>query len=167
MNNVKERSLSKDTYSTKAFVDKYLKGVEIDMFHIYVDKPAMHKALGNVNGKRVLCMGSGGGQECAYIMSKGAKSVIGIDISKEMVPIAAERYPKIEFREMPLDSLKFPAGNFDILYSDLAIHYLGNMGKVFREAFRVLKPKGRFVFSTIHPIYGTLERKRSADGRYS
>lgn len=42
----------------------------------------MHKIIGNVKGKSVLCMGCGNGNECAYIRGKGTLRVVGIDLSK-------------------------------------------------------------------------------------
>jgi len=159
--------LSKDIYANSGFVYKFTKGVESDPFHIYIDKPAMHKALGRVRGKKVLCVGSGNGDECAYIKSVGAVSVTGIDLSKEMVKQARSRHPGINFYVMSADNMKFPPKSFDILYSDLVLHYIDDLGKVFRDAFRVLKPGGRFIFSTTHPIYDMLERRHSNRGKHA
>lgn len=72
------RQLSKNIYKNKDFVDNYANAVKSDEFHQFEDKPAMHKMLGNVRGKRVLCLGCGAGDECAYIISKGAKEVTGV-----------------------------------------------------------------------------------------
>ena len=153
------KQLSKKIYRNKDFVDKYTNAVKSDEFHQFEDKPAIHKMLANVKGKRVLCIGCGDGDECTYIISKGAKEVTGVDLSKSMIEKAESKHKGIKFYVMSASKLKFKSNAFDVLYADLVLHYMSDISSVMNEAYRVLKPGGRFVFSETHPVYAMLKRK--------
>jgi SAM-dependent methyltransferase len=58
---------------------------------------------------------------------------------------------------MSASNLDFKVESFDFVYSDLAIHYIRDIGKVFSEVYKILKKNGIFLFSTTHPIEDTLE----------
>ena len=89
--------LSKKIYRNRNFVEMYTGALKDDKFHQFEDKPAIHKMLGSVRGKRVLCIGCGNGNECAYIKKKGAKEVIGVDLSKSMIKKAKIKHKGIKF----------------------------------------------------------------------
>ena len=76
--------------------------------HMYLEKPAMYKKLPNLKNKTVLCIGCGSGEECEHLLSLKPKRIIGIDLSKELIAIARESYPDIEFRVMDMTKMKFP-----------------------------------------------------------
>jgi len=141
-------------FMKKSVYDKnyqsWMKGKELG--HNYLEKPAMYSKLPKLKGKRVLCLGCGAGEECAYIKSKGAE-VIGIDISKEMIKLARKNNPKIEFKIMDMEKLNFPNNHFDLVYSSLVVHYSNNWEKLFNQVKRVLKKNGTFLFSTHNPVY--------------
>ena len=158
------KQLSKKIYKNKDFVEKYTNAIKSDEFHQFEDKPAIHKMLATVKGKRVLCIGCGNGDECAYMVGKGAKDVIGVDLSKSMIEKAESKHEGIKFYVMSASKLRFKGNEFDVLYADLVLHYLSDITPVMNEAYRVLKSGGRFVFSEIHPVYSMLERK-SKNGR--
>jgi ubiquinone/menaquinone biosynthesis C-methylase UbiE len=124
-----------------------------NLAHEYLEKPAMKKLLPDIKGKRVLCIGCGTGEECQYILKKGAKSVMGIDISKKVIDIARKSFKKIEFKLMDMEKLDFSQSSFDVVYSSLALHYLKDWRAIFSEINRVLVPNGYFLFSTHHPVY--------------
>ncbi len=152
------RQLSKEIYADKDFVEKYINAQRNDEFHQFEDKPAIHKMLGNIKGKSVLCIGCGNGDECAYIKGKGAKEVTGVDLSESMIEKARNKHKGIKFYAMSAAKLRFRASEFDVLYADLVLHYMSDISPAMNEAYRVLKSGGRFVFSEIHPIYSMLER---------
>jgi len=121
--------------------------------HSHLEKPAMYSALGRVKGKKILCLGCGAGEECAFIHAQGAKKVIGVDISKSLIKTAQENFPELEFKVMDMEALKFSASSFDIVYSSLVIHYVKDWTKVLKQVRKVLKTKGIFLFSTHNPVY--------------
>ena len=114
------------------------------------------RLLGNVKGKDVLEIGCGGGQNSIVLAKWGAKSA-GFDISEEQIKrarkLAKEQKVKVTFYLGNMENMDmFPDGNFDIVLSSCAIGYSENYGQTFREAFRVLRRRGIFVFCVVHPI---------------
>lgn len=132
--------------------------------HQYLEKPAMYKKLPCLRGKSVLCVGCGTGEECSYLAERGAKKVVGIDISANLIDYAKQSYPKLEFQVMDMENIQFPDESFDYIYSSLTLHYVEDWVKPLKEIRRVLKPKGIFLFSTHHPIKWGAE-KSTGTGR--
>jgi SAM-dependent methyltransferase len=125
--------------------------------HTYLEKPAMYGKLPDLKNKMVLCIGCGSGEECAHLLSLGAKKVVGIDLSKELIAIAKKSYPDAEFFAMDMAKMKFPDSSFDFVYSSLAMHYLKDWRPALKNIYKNLKPKGTFLFSTHHPVYWSAE----------
>ncbi len=105
--------------------------------HSHLEKPAMYSALGNVRGKTVLCLGCGAGEECGYIKARGAKQVVGMDISQSLINEAKKNYSQLEFHVMDMEKLKFKDKSFDIVYSSLVLHYIKDWTCVLSEVSRV------------------------------
>ncbi len=120
--------------------------------HVYLEKPAMYSLLNNLEGKKILCIGCGSGEECDFLASQGAE-VIGTDISSGLIEEARKSYPTIQFEVMDMENLDFEENSFDLVYSSLAVHYIEDWTKLMNETFRVLKAGGEFVFSTMHPVF--------------
>lgn len=134
-----------------------------NFFHTYLEKPAMHKKIPSLKGKKVLCIGCGTGEECYYLNSLGAKKVIGIDIAKNLIKYAKESYPGLEFQVMDMEKMKFSANTFDFVYSSLTLHYVKDWTKTLSNVYKVMKPGSYFLFSTHHPIRWGAEVKRGKD----
>ncbi len=102
----------------------------------------------NVSAKMsVLDMGCGPGYVSAAAAERGANP-IGLDFSQEMIAIAKRTFPKIEFREGDAQDLPFPDQTFDRAVANFALLHLANPERAMAEACRVLKPVGRFGFTT-------------------
>lgn len=142
-----------NSYNTKA--EEWTKRIRSgkNYAHSHLEKPAMYGKILNFKNKTVLCIGCGSGEECAHLMSLGAKKIIGIDLSRELIAIAKKSYPNIEFLVMDMAKLKFPNSSFDFIYSSLAMHYLKDWRPTLKSIHKILKPKGTFLFSTHHPVY--------------
>lgn len=113
----------------------------------------------------MLSIGCGSGVDARYLKDAGAKNVTGIDISEGLIKIAQAENPDIHFMTMDMEKLEFPDESFDVLYSSLAIHYLKDWSIALKEARRVLKPGGVYVFSCGHPLDSSLERYSDENGR--
>ncbi|MEJ2267503.1 MAG: class I SAM-dependent methyltransferase [Nanoarchaeota archaeon] len=121
------------------------------------------KLLGNLKGKNVLEIGCGGAQ-CGIGFAKEGSKVIGIDLSEEQLKYARnlseQHNVKIELLQGDIKNLKQIKSNTqDIVFSAWALFYVDDLEKCFKEVYRVLKKKGIFVFSTIHPFWKVIESK--------
>jgi SAM-dependent methyltransferase len=95
----------------------------------------------------ILDVGCGPGYVSAAATERGAVPV-GLDFSKEMIAIAKRMFPKIEFRNGDAQNLPFADATFDRVVANFALLHLAEPERAMVEAARVLKPAGRFAFTT-------------------
>ena len=117
--------------------------------------PTIVSMLPAITGKRVVDLGCGFGWFCRWAREAGAASVLGLDVSANMLARARETTvdAAIAYRQADLETLELPASSFDLAYSSLTLHYLERLGALFATIHRALAPGGCFVFSAEHPLY--------------
>lgn len=111
--------------------------------------------LPELRGKRVLDLGCGYGWHCKYAADQGAAQVLGVDQSTRMIARARQRNPapQIEYRVCTLEQYEYPQQRFDLVISNLVLHYLEDLDGIYRKVFHTLKPGGVFLFNIEHPTF--------------
>jgi len=137
--------------------DDHVSDPEDSVFHSYYEKPAIRAALPKLDGLNVISIGCGSGIDARWLQNNGAENVVGIDNSESMIQLAKNNHKGIKFQVMDMEQLDFDDERFDLAYSSLALHYLDDWVKSLREAYRILKSGGSYIFSCGHPIDTAME----------
>ncbi len=106
-------------------------------------------------GSRMLDLGCGYGWHCRYAAEQGAREVLGIDASRRMLAAAAEKnaHPAVTYRLCAIGDYDYPPESWDLVFSNLALHYIADLDDVFARVFRTLRPGGIFLFNIEHPTF--------------
>jgi ubiquinone/menaquinone biosynthesis C-methylase UbiE len=101
-------------------------------------------------GSTVLDVATGPGYAAALAAERGAR-VVAVDLSREMLDLAAQLHPEIEFRQADANALPFDDATFDAVVSNLLMPHVSDLPAVVREFARVVRPGGRVALSTWDP----------------
>lgn len=148
-----------------------------DLWHRALIDPAVRRAVGRVRGVHLLEVACGNGYLTRRFAAEGATAPVGIDRSEASIRIARvreRRRPRgVSFAVADAARLPFGTGRFDLVVANMALMDVRDARRAVREASRVLRPGGRFVFSLAHPCFDldnhsvwSIERGFGPDGVY-
>lgn len=130
---------------------------EDDTYQAQVILPNLMRIVSPKQGEQIIDIACGQGFFARAIKESGA-TVVGADLSKELITIASKESRGISFHVAASDKLAFAKDHsFDTAIIILAIQNIEKMDETFKEAARVLKPNGRLVLVLNHPTFRVLK----------
>lgn len=118
-----------------------------------LEQPAFRSLLPDVAHMHVLDVGCGAGDMCRWLAGRGAKLVVGMDISERMLKKAGEQpHERVTYIQASAESASFDAGSFDMVVSSLMLHYVEDVSALFKKIHTWLAPGGKYIFSMEHPM---------------
>lgn len=146
--------LSQNIFDNEVFFEKYreLRSTE-NNYNNLVEQPAIKALLPDLEGKSILDLGCGYGNNCIDFIRKGASTVVGIDISNKMLEVAKRENSNESIRYMDLDMSQIGslAQKFDLVFSSFAFHYVKDFQKLLQDIRALLNENGILLFSQEHP----------------
>lgn len=108
-----------------------------------------------LQGKKVLDLGCGYGWHCRYAAQMGASEILGIDSSEKMIAKAAADNSDVQIRYevCSIEEYDYPENFYDLVVSNLVLHYLDDLDSVYQNVYRTLKSGGCFLFNIEHPTF--------------
>ena len=103
-----------------------------------------------VRGKRVLDAGCGVGYGCSFLAKAGALDVVGVDIDKDALALAEERfaYPSVRFIRDDCQAMDLVEGRFDVIIALESFEHFADVRRFLGRVAQLLCPGGVFVCST-------------------
>lgn len=133
--------------------------IDVKPHNAFYDRPNTLSLFDEIGDKRILDAGCGPGKYAQILYEKGAREVVGFDISSGMIDKARERNrDRGTFFVHDLSEPIPIADNqsFDYVLCALALHYLEDTSVAISEFYRLLKPGGQLIVSVEHPFFDYL-----------
>ncbi len=105
--------------------------------------------------RHVLDLGCGYGWHCKYAADHGASKVLGIDESPRMLEEANKRnsHPAVSYELCRLEDYAYPPNTWNLVISNLSLHYIEDLDAVFQKVYHTLKYGGVFLMNIEHPTF--------------
>ncbi|SCZ13951.1 Methyltransferase domain-containing protein [Paenibacillus polysaccharolyticus] len=148
--------MKQNKYDDKAFFQNYSKMARsVEGLDAAGEWHELQTLLPDLKDKRVLDLGCGFGWHCRYAREQQASTVIGVDLSENMLRRARELTNdlQIEYRQTAIEDIHFDQNQFDVVISSLVLHYIKHLHDVYRKINQCLVTGGTFILSVEHPIF--------------
>lgn len=144
-------------YDDPSKVEEYLKSRDSGLSrNELVEEPAFVSLLGAVplQGRVCLDLGCGHGHYSSMLADRGG-SVTAIDRSALMIAAArtASAHERIQYQQTTMEEAAFAAATFDVVISNMALHYLEDIATMVKKVAEWTKPGGTFILTVEHPIF--------------
>jgi malonyl-CoA O-methyltransferase len=113
------------------------------------EQAAVEALLPDLAGLDALDAGCGTGRYLRLLRARGARRVVGVDLSRPMLAPARALCPWLV--QGDLGALPLQSASFDAAVCGLALNDVGALGGTVGELARILRPGGRLVYSVVHP----------------
>jgi SAM-dependent methyltransferase len=141
-------------------------------FHLELIRPAVEGLLGPRAGETVLDLACGNGLYARHLADQGCK-VVACDFSTTFIERARQREDGIK-RAHPIDFRVIDVADpdqmatldrrhFDAIVCNMAIMDIVDINPLFQAVPRLMKPAGRFVFTTMHPCFNHVEAVKTVE----
>jgi len=118
-----------------------------------LERPALLSILPKVQDLDILELGCGDGALCRLLADRGARSVVGMDVSERMLTLAHQQpQPEVNYIQSAIEEFDTTPQSVDLIISELVLHYIADLRATFENIAGWLRPDGVFVFSVEHPI---------------
>lgn len=156
MKNKREDAMEKiqNVYDDEKFFSQYkeMRDSKINANEL-IEIPIIKSMLPDLKKKKIFDLGCGEGEMAKFFIDKGAKKVVGIDVSHNMISEAMKKESKnLEFKLLPMEEISSIDEKFDIVFSSLAFHYVEDFTKLMKDISSKLKKNGYLIFSQEHPL---------------
>lgn len=113
----------------------------------------------------MLDLGCGYGWHCRFVAEQGAEKVLGLDLSAKMIAEAERQnadaehtepynpYSRISYQVCGIEDYAYQENQWDVVVSNLALHYIEQLEPVFQNVYRTLRAGGVFLFNIEHPVF--------------
>lgn len=161
------KKISLDSYEKMAI--DYANHVDNKPWNADYERPAAMKLVKKVEGETILDAGCAAGWYTKKFIDMGAKKVVGLDFSPEMIKfcnirLKDEENEKYEFHCHDLnEKLDFLGDKeFDKILSSLTLHYLEDWKTPLKEFHRILNNNGELIISIHHPLMEYIDFKKES-----
>jgi len=155
-------------YDDQGVFDTYISRRETrtDSPNETLEKPVFDELLGDLTSLQILDLGCGNAAFGVEVLQKGCESYLGVDGSDKMVAAAKEKLAGTRGNVVQgtIEGWDYPSGQFSLVTSRLAFHYVEGIESVFGRVFQALVEQGRFIFSVEHPVITSSDRGWQTNG---